>query len=143
MPDARVEPVEIDVWGARAFMERARELLADGARSENTPASRMILLHSAAMAACDAILSINGKRIVGSDGSHRLRLEQAETLLRGDNRRLFATLEDSRASRNLASYAAGFVPADDIEASCAAVDELVAIAAVHVDAQSPGWALDD
>ncbi|MGA2166253.1 MAG: hypothetical protein ABSH36_17555 [Solirubrobacteraceae bacterium] len=95
------------------------------------------------MAACDAILSINGKRIVGSDGSHRLRLEQAETLLRGDNRRLFATLEDSRASRNLASYAAGFVPADDIEASCAAVDELVAIAAVHVDAQSPGWALDD
>ncbi|MGA2166254.1 MAG: hypothetical protein ABSH36_17560 [Solirubrobacteraceae bacterium] len=34
MPDARVEPVEIDVWGARAFMERARELLADGARSE-------------------------------------------------------------------------------------------------------------
>jgi hypothetical protein len=111
VPDARVEPVEIDVWGARAFMERSRELLADGARSENTPASRMILLHSAAMAACDAILSINGKRIVGSDGSHRLRLKQAETLLRGDNRRLFATLEDSRASRNLASYAAGsFLP---------------------------------
>jgi hypothetical protein len=103
----------------------------------------MILLHSAAMAACDAIcLSINGKRIVGSDGSHRLRLEQAETLLRGDNRRLFATLEDSRASRNSASYPAGFVPADDIEASCASVEDLVAIAAVHVDEQSPDWALD-
>jgi hypothetical protein len=92
----------------------------------------MILLHSAAMAACDAILSVNGKRIVGSDGGHLLRLEQAETLLRGDNRHLFATLEDSRASRNIASYAAGFVPADDIEASCASVEELVTIAAVHV-----------
>jgi hypothetical protein len=32
-PEARVEPTEVDVWGARTFLERARELLVDGARA--------------------------------------------------------------------------------------------------------------
>ena len=142
-PEARIEPTEVDVWGARTFLERARELLVDGARAENSPASRLILLHSAAMASCDAVLSANGRRVVGSDGGHLLRLQQAETLLRGDHRRLFATLEDSRASRNTASYAAAFVPADDVESSRIAVAELVALVAVHVDAGSPDWTLGD
>jgi len=141
--EARVERTAVDVWGARAFMGRARELLSDGERSENTPASRMILLHSASMAACDAILSVNGRRIVGSDGGHVLRLEQAVALLAGDHRDLFARLEESRASRHGVSYAAGFVPADDVESSCAAVQELVGIAATHVDAQLPDWAADE
>lgn len=140
-PEARVEPTELDIWGARAFLERARELLADGARPENTSASRLILLHSAAMAACDAVLSAGGRRIVGSDGGHLLRLQQAETLLGGDHRRLFATLEDGRASRNTASYAAAFVPADDVETSHTAVAELVEIVGAHVDSRSPGWSL--
>jgi hypothetical protein len=142
-PDARVEATGVDLWGARTFLERARELLADGAKAENSAASRLILLHTATVAACDAVLSASGRRFVGSDGGHLLRLREAEELLRGDHRRLFEGLEASRGSRNAASYAAAFVPADDVESSQIAVAELVAVVAAHLDARSPDWLVDE
>lgn len=81
MTDARVDRVEPDVWAARAFLEQAQRLLQDGAEERISPEGRQILLHGAVVAGCDAILAVNGRQIVGSDGGHRLRLATAQSLL--------------------------------------------------------------
>jgi hypothetical protein len=140
MTRARVERIEPNVWDARQFLARAVELLEDGGNETDTPANRVILLHTAAIAACDAVLSLNGRRVVGSEGGHILRLEEAEALLPADHRELFERLDENRLTRGEASYAAAFVPADDAETSYPLVQQLVALTSAHIDAVSPDWA---
>ena len=93
MTDARVEDVAPDPWGAQGFLANARRLLADGSRAENSAEGRQLLLHSAAMAACDALLALEGRQVVGSDRGHQLRLAEAENLLAGEHSALFERLD--------------------------------------------------
>ena len=85
MTDARVERIEPDPLLAADFLDQAKSFAADGAPNTLSAASRQVLLHSSVVAACDALLAINGRKIEGSDGSHRLRLTETQPLLGGDH----------------------------------------------------------
>lgn len=139
MTDARVDRVEPDVWAARAFLEQAQRLLQDGAEERISPEGRQILLHGAVVAGCDAILAVNGRQIVGSDGGHRLRLATAQSLLPQDLDELFERLDDARMDRNEASYAAALLPTDVVEEALSAVGELVGLANAHVSPKLPPY----
>lgn len=69
-----------------------------------------MLLHNAAICACDAILQAAGLRVTSGDNAHALRLETALERLDGDTEELLESLDASRERRNEASYAASFVP---------------------------------
>lgn len=121
MTEARTEPTEPDVWGAKAHLERARVFET---------------------AACDALLAITGYRVVGADGGHRLRLERAQDLLGGDHEDLFDRLDDARDSRNIASYSAVSVPLSDAEDAATATGELIELVEDRIRRSLPPWALD-
>lgn len=77
MTDARIEPVHADKIAAREFLDQARDFLNDARLDGLGPPSRIVLLHNATIAACDAILQAVGLRVsldfrgVGSSGSRR------------------------------------------------------------------------
>lgn len=97
------------------------------ARVEN-----VYLLHNAAISACDAILQAVGLRVTPGDGSHALRLEEALKQIEGDTEELLERLDASRARRNEASYAAGFVAEASVSDAREATTELVAVARTFV-----------
>jgi hypothetical protein len=123
-----MERVHADRIGARVFLAQSEAFFEDanlcGLRSE----SRSVLLHNAAVSACDAILQAAGKRITPGDRSHVLRLETALEHLDGDTEELLERLDASRERRNEASYAAAFVPQASIDDAREAVAELVEFA---------------
>jgi hypothetical protein len=143
MTKAAVERVEPDPWLARAFLDSARSFVDDGSSERNSDASRQLLLHSAAIAACDAVLAVNGRRVTGADGGHKLRLEAAEDLLPDASDGLFVRLDDARMTRNEASYAAGLVPAVSVQEALEAVRELIDLAETHVAPHLPPYLEDD
>lgn len=137
MTEARIERNEPDPWGAHQFLQQATRFAKDGAQSSNSAEGRQVLLHNAVIAACDAILAVDGFQVVGSDGGHRLRLETVPDLLGQDLEDLFDRLEDVRASRGDASYRAGPVPEVAVEEAVVAVDELLAVAEAHIGPSLP------
>lgn len=135
MAEARLTRIIPDATLARSFLIRAQEFSADGARDRNSHASRQVLLHNAAIAACDAVLAINGFEVEGSEGGHRLRLEKAEQLLGDDHRSLFEELDDARLARGTVSYAAGFALEADVEVALMAVRALVEHVELYIGAR--------
>jgi hypothetical protein len=77
MTDARIESVRADRVGAREFLSQADRFLTDARTDGLTAESQAVLLHSAAVCACDGILQAVGVRVTGGDRSHALRLESA------------------------------------------------------------------
>ena len=128
MTESRVEQVHADHMGARVFLAQSEAFFEDADLSGLGSESRSVLLHNAALAACDAILQAAGQRVTPGDRSHILRLEAALGHLDGDTEELLERLDASRERRNEASYAAGFVPQASIDDAREAVAELVELA---------------
>ena len=125
MTDARVEKVHADRVSSREHVEQATLFLEDAGMAGLSAPSRAVLLHNAAIAACDAILQAVGLRVTPGDRSHVLRLETALTELPVDTEDLFERLDASRERRNEASYAAGFISQASIVDAEEATMELV------------------
>lgn len=132
MTDARVEAVPPDPREARVYLGQARTLLRDGEAADNADASRQILLHSAAVCACDAVLLAAGFRVTVGDGAHVLRLGKGTELLAADD--LLDRLDDARLSRNESSYGAAIPSVDDVSDAVDVTRELVERASAFVDA---------
>jgi hypothetical protein len=128
MTEARVEQVHADRIGARVFLAQSEAFFEDADLSGLGSESQSVLLHNAAVAACDAILQAAGQRVTPGDRSHILRLEVALGHLDGDTEELLERLDASRERRNEASYAAAFVPQASIDDAREAVSELVELA---------------
>ena len=133
MTDARVESVYDDRIGSRSFLAQAEVFLGDSDAVGLSAPSRSILLHSAAVSACDAILQAAGQRVTPGDRAHILRLETALDHLGGDTEELFERLDASRARRNEASYAAEFVAIASLADAREATAELLDLARAFVD----------
>lgn len=125
MTDARVERVYADRVGARGFLAQAELFLADAITTTLSAPSKAVLLHNATVCACDAVLQAVGLRVTPGDRSHVLRLETALRELPDDTEELLERLDASRARRNEASYAAGFVGNASVSDAREATTELV------------------
>jgi hypothetical protein len=134
MTAARVEKVYEDRIGARVFLAQADTFLGDADATGLSAPSRSILLHGAAVSACDAILQAAGQRVTAGDGAHVLRLETALEHLDGDTEDLLERLDASRARRNEASYAAEFIAQASIDEAREATTELIELARGFLDA---------
>ena len=134
MTDARVEQVHADRVCAREFVEQAARFLDDADTDGLSAPSRVILLHNAAISACDGILQAVGLRVTPGDRSHVLRLESALERLDADTEDLFDRLDASRERRNEASYAIGFIAQASVADAQEATTELVELARVFVGA---------
>jgi hypothetical protein len=76
MTEARIERVPADPITARQFLAQGRVFL-DDALTDLSNESRQVLLHQAAICACDAILLAKGLRVSAGDRAHMLRFERA------------------------------------------------------------------
>ena len=132
MTDARVETVYADRVEARHFLAQAEAFLNDANTSSLSAPSQAVLVHNAAISACDAILRAVGLRVTPGDGSHVLRLETALEQIDGDTEELLERLDASRARRNEASYAAEFVAEASVSDAREATTELVDVARTFV-----------
>lgn len=137
MTEATVELVEPDPWLASSLLAHARQFEASSAGLP--PESRQVLLHSAVVAACDAVLAIDGRRVKGSDGRHRLRISTAQHLLTGDRDELFDVLDEAREIRNNVSYAGGMAVPADVAETAAAARKLLTLVEAHVSPRLPEW----
>lgn len=134
MTEARVEKVYEDRMGARVFLAQSETFLSDADAQDLSAPSRTVLLHNAAVSACDAILQAAGQRVTPGDGAHILRLETALDHLDGDTEELLERLDASRVRRNEASYAAEFVAEASVVDAHEATSELVELARGFVGA---------
>jgi hypothetical protein len=130
---ARVEKVPADRVRAREFLAQARRFASDAELSDLNPESRVVLLHNATVAACDAILQSVGFRVTTGDGAHMLRIEKALDQLNEDTEDLFESLDASRERRNEASYAALSVAKASVADAREAVAELIQLASGLLD----------
>jgi hypothetical protein len=128
LTEARIEKVHADRVGAREFLAQAQTFLQDSTVGELSAESQAVLLHNAAISACDAILLADGLRVTSGDGAHLVRLEAALEQIDGDTEELLERLDASRSRRNEASYAAGFVPKASVAEAQEATDELLHLA---------------
>jgi hypothetical protein len=126
--EARVQNVYADRATAREFLHQGEMFMGDADTESLNPISRMVLLHNAAVCACDAILQAVGLRVTTGDRSHALRLETALDQLAVDTNELLERLDASRERRNEASYAAGFVAQASLSDAREATAELVELA---------------
>jgi len=133
--DARVEKVHADRVSARVFVEQAAQFLQDAGLHGLSAPSRAVLLHNAAISACDAILQAVGLRVTPGDRSHALRLETALPKLNADSEELFERLDALRERRNEASYAAGWIAQASVMDAQEATTELVELARDFVGAR--------
>jgi hypothetical protein len=131
--EARVEDVYADRLGAKVYLEQAEAFLADAAVAGLGAASQAVLVHNAAISACDAILQAVGLRVTPGDGAHVKRLETALEQIDEDTYELLERLDASRERRNEASYAAAFVPEASLEDAREATAELLELARRVVD----------
>jgi hypothetical protein len=139
MTDASIERIAPDPRLATDFLTRARQFAGDAAHRDLAPESRQLLLHQAVVSCCDAVLAIEGRRVVGSDGGHRLRIGEVSKLLPGDHWELFERLDDARMTRNRVSYGA-IVLAPDWDDAAGDVAELLALAEARLEPLLRGWA---
>jgi len=126
--DARVEKVHADWVRAREFSTQAQRFATDAAAPGLSAESRVVLLHNATRAACDAILQSVGLRVTSGDGAHMLRIETALHQLDQDTEELLESLDASRERRNEASYAALFVAEASAADAREATAELIELA---------------
>jgi hypothetical protein len=126
--DARVEKVHADRVRGREFFDQAQKFAKDAESSGMSAESRVVLLHSAVVAACDAILLSVGLRVTSGDGSHVVRIETALDQLDIDTEELLESLDASRERRNEASYAALFVAQASAADAREATVELIELA---------------
>jgi hypothetical protein len=110
MTEARVERITADRVSAREFLEQGKVFLTDGVKRGISNEGRVLLLHQAAICACDAILLAVGLRVSVGDRAHVLRLQTALEQLAGDTTELLEALDVSRAIRVEASYRRLVVP---------------------------------
>ncbi len=96
MTDARIERVYVDKVRAREFLGQAEHFLKDANTAGLSSESQAILLHNAAVSACDAILQAAGLRVTSGDRAHIIRFEAARAQLPGDTEELFESLDASR-----------------------------------------------
>jgi hypothetical protein len=108
--EARVERITPDRVTAREFLEQGKVFLSDGVKHGISNEGRVLLLHQAAICACDAILLAVGLRVSVGDRAHVLRLQTALEQLPGDTTELLEALDVSRAIRVEASYRRFVVP---------------------------------
>lgn len=134
MTAARVDTVYADSVRAIEFWRQAERFAGDAEVTDLDPTSQAVLLHNAAISACDAILQAAGLRVTPGDGSHALRLETALGEIEEDTEELLERLDASRARRNEASYAAGFVPAASLADAREATAELLGLARSFLEA---------
>jgi hypothetical protein len=132
MTDARVEAVYADRHGAREFLAQADRFLSDATIDCLSAESQSVLLHNAAISACDAILQAVGLRVTPGDRSHALRLETALDRLPQDTEELFESLDASRERRNEASYSAGVIAQASVEDARESVIELLELSRAFV-----------
>ena len=125
MTEARVEEVPADRVTAREFL-RAGRVFLDDAVPPLSNESRQLLLHQAALCACDAILLAAGLRVAGGDRGHIVRLERALDELPGPTDDLLEALDAARARRVEASYQALPVPGASVDDAAEATHELYA-----------------
>jgi hypothetical protein len=125
--DARVEEIYADRLSATEFLTQAETFLRDAAVSDLSTESQAVLLHNAAISACDATLQAVGLRVTPGDRSHALRLETAVAQLPGDTEELLERLDASRVRRNEASYAADLVAEASVDDAREATLEPVAL----------------
>lgn len=137
MTEATVELVEPDPWLASSFLAHARQFEASSAGLPSE--SRQVLLHSAVVAACDAVLAVDGRRAKGSDGGHRLRISTAQHLLAGDHDELFDVLDEARVIRNDVSYGGAMAVPADVAETADAVRRLLVLVEAHVSPHRPEW----
>lgn len=130
MTEARIEAVPADPREARVFLARGKDFLRDGRAGDNTAASRQVLLHSAAVCACDAVLLAAGLRVTAGDRSHVIRLDKATELLDADD--LLDRLDDARLRRNESSYGAAMPAAEDVAEAIEVTQELLDRASAFV-----------
>lgn len=133
MTDARIEKVHADRVRAREFLAQAQRFASDGDLPGLRPESRVILLHNATLAACDAILQSVGLRVTSGDGAHLLRIETSLDQLDQDTEELLESLDASRERRNEASYAALYVAEASAAEAHEATAELIELARGFVD----------
>ncbi len=132
MTEARVEHVYADRVSAGEYLEQAEGFLADADADGLRPPSRAVLLHSATVCACDAILQAVGLRVTSGDRAHVLRLETALAQVGDDTDELLESLDATRERRNEASYHAAFVPQSSVVEAREAAAELLALATAIV-----------
>jgi hypothetical protein len=132
--DARIEQVHADRITALEFLDQASDFLNDARVDGLGPASRIVLLHNAAIAACDAILQAVGLRITRGDRSHILRLETALHELGVDTDELLGRLDASRERRNEASYGGSFIAQASVRDAEEATTELLDLARAFIGA---------
>ena len=125
MTDARIENVHEDKVRAREFLSQAELLLKDANAAPLSAEGQAILLHTATVSACDAILQAVGLRVTPGDRAHVIRLEAALAELPGDTEELFESLDAARERRNEASYLAGFVAQASVADAREATTELI------------------
>jgi hypothetical protein len=128
MTNARLEEVYADGVTAREYFDQAEVFLRDADAPELASESRAVLLHNAAICACDAILQARGFRVSAGDGAHALRLESALAQVEEETEELLERLDASRARRNEASYRAGFVAKASVDDAREATAELLELA---------------
>jgi hypothetical protein len=141
-PKAQIERTEADPWAALEFLGQARRFLRDGRIERLSDEGRQVLLHNAAVAACDAILAINGLEVAGSEGGHALRFEEAHKRLGKGHSDLFERLEDGRDRRIEASYRAGSLDGTGVDVALDAVSELVDLTEGLIEPRLPEWGID-
>ena len=134
MTNARIEKVHADKITAREFLDQASHFLHDARTDGLGPPSRVVLLHNAAIAACDAVLQAVGLRVTSGDRAHILRLETALHELDTDTEELLERLDASRERRNEASYGGSFVAQASVVEAEEATTELLELARVFVGA---------
>jgi hypothetical protein len=132
--DARIEQVYADKLTACESLDHAGDFLRDARIDGLGAPSRVVLLHNAAIAACDAILQAVGLRVTSGDRSHILRLERALHELDTDTDELLERLDASRERRNEASYGGSFVAQASVLDAEEATTELLELARLFVGA---------
>ena len=115
MTEAFLETVPPDPAIARVFLERAEQVWSDAGASGLEPVSQQLWNWQACISAMDAVLLVGGKRVAGSEGGHRLRIDATEEVLPTDQGALFERLHSHRELRNEASYAIGVVSKREAE----------------------------
>lgn len=128
MTDARVEKVHADQIGATEYFSQAELFARDADTKALTAISQAVLLHTATVCACDAILQSAGLRVTPGDRSHALRLTTALNEIEADTDELLERLDASRERRNEASYAAGIVAEASLADAREATKELIELA---------------
>ena len=132
MTEARVQKVYEDQVSARELIEQAETFMRDARKDGLDETSQAVLLHNAAIRACDAILQAAGLRVTPGDRSHILRIETALDQVDADTEDLLDRLDASRELRNEASYRAGFVARASVSDAREATSELIALARATV-----------